>query len=50
MKGDLVSKEGKVYVSKDEELKIEIIWLHYDILVVGYGERWKTMELVTRNY
>ena len=47
---DLVLKKGKVYVPKDKELRIEIIWLHHDILIVGYKERWKTIELVTRNY
>jgi len=46
---DLVLKKGKVYVPKDKELWIEIIWLHHNILVVEYRERWKT-ELVTRNY
>ena len=43
-------KEGKIYVSKDEELRVEIIWLHHDVLAVGYGGKWKTVELVTRNY
>ena len=43
-------KKGKIYIPKNEELKAEIIWLHYDIPVVGHGERWKTTELVTRNY
>ena len=47
---DLVLKEGKVYVPKDEELRVEIIWLHHDVPVVGHGGRWKTVELVTRNY
>ena len=46
----LVLKEGRVYVPKDEKLRIEIIWLHYDMLIVGHGGQWKTMELVTRNY
>jgi len=45
-----VLKEGKVYVPKDEKLRIEIIQLHHGILVVGHGGRWKTMELVMRNY
>ena len=31
-------KEGKVYVSKDEELRAEIIWWYHDILAAGYGE------------
>jgi len=33
---DLVLKEEKIYVLKDEELRAEIIWLHHDVLVVGY--------------
>ena len=43
-------KEEKVYMPKDEELRVEIIWLHHDVLAAGYGGRWKTVELVTRNY
>ena len=43
-------KEGKVYVLKDEELRVEIIQLHHDVPVVGYREKWKMTELVTRNY
>jgi len=39
LEGDLVLKEGKVYVPKDEELRVEIIWLHHDILAAGHGER-----------
>ena len=50
LEGDLVLKEGKVYMPKDEELRAEVIRLHHDIPVVGYGGRWKTVELVTRNY
>ena len=47
---DLVLKEGKVYVLKDEELRVEIIRLHHDVPAVGHRDRWKTVELVTRNY
>ena len=50
LKGDLVSKEGKIYIPKDEELRVEIIWLHHDVLAAEHGGRWKMMELVTRNY
>ena len=50
MEGNLVLKEGKVYVLKDEELRTEVIWLYYDTLVAGHGGRWKIVELVTRNY
>jgi len=50
IEGDLVLKEGKVYVPKDEELRVEVIQLHHNVPAAGHGERWKTVELVTRNY
>ena len=40
IEGDLVLKEGKVYVPKDEELRAEVIQLHHDILAAGHGGRW----------
>ena len=39
IKGDLVLKKGKVYISKDEELRVEIIQLYYDVLVAEHRER-----------
>ena len=45
----IVLKKGKIYVP-EEELRGEIIRLHYDTPVGGHGGRWKTTELVTRNY
>ena len=50
IEGELVLKEGKVYVSKDEELRTEVIRLHHDVPAAGHGGRWKTVELITRNY
>jgi len=50
IEGDLVLKEGKVYIPKDEELRVEVVRLHHDTPAVGHGGRWKTVELVTRNY
>jgi len=47
---ELVLKEGKIYVQKEEKLRVEIIQLYHDVLATGYGGRWKTTELVTRNY
>jgi len=41
MEGELVLKEG---------MRTEIIQLHHDVLVAGYGEKWKMTELVMRNY
>jgi len=37
IENELVLKERKVYVLKDESLRLEIIQLHYDMLIVGYG-------------
>jgi len=34
---ELVLKEGRVYVPKDEKLRVEIIQLHYDTLIAGHG-------------
>ena len=47
---DLVLKEEKVYIPKNEELRMEVIRLHHDVPAAGHGGRWKTVELVTRNY
>jgi len=46
----LVLKEGRVYIPKNEKLRVEIIWLHHNTLIAGHGRQWKTVELVTRNY
>ena len=50
IEGDLVLKEGKIYILRDRELRAEIIQLHHDVPVVKHRERWKMTELVTRNY
>ena len=50
IKGNLILKEGKVYVLKKEELRAEIIQLHYSTPVAGYGRKQKITELVIRNY
>jgi len=39
IEGDLVLKEGKVYMLKNEALRVKIIQLHYDILVADYREK-----------
>jgi len=50
IEGDIVLKEGKVYVLKEEELRAEVIRLYHDGLAAGHEGRWKTVELVMRNY
>ena len=42
IEGELVLKEEKVYMLKDEELRLEVIQLHHGIPVAGHGGRWKT--------
>ena len=32
----LVLKEGRVYILKDEKLRVEIIWLHHDTLIARH--------------
>jgi len=50
MEEELVLKEGKVYIPKDKKLRTEIIWLYHDVPMAGHGGKWKTVELVTKNY
>ena len=45
----IVMKKRKIYMLEGK-LRGEIIQLHHDTPVRGHGGRWKTMELVTRNY
>jgi len=45
----VVLKKGRIYVPEGE-LRGEIIQLHHNTPVGGHGGRWKTTELVTRNY
>jgi len=35
-KEGLVLKEENVYVPKDKKLRVEIIWLHHDMLIAGH--------------
>jgi len=37
IEGDLVLKEGKIYVPRNKELRAEIIQLHHDVLAAGHG-------------
>ena len=46
----LMLRDGKVYVPKNEKLRVKVIQLHHDILVGGHRRQWKMTELVTRNF
>ena len=37
LEGDLVIKEEKIYVLKDEELRVEVIQLYHDVPAAGHG-------------
>jgi len=45
----VVMKERQIYIPK-KKLKGEVIWLYHNTPVGEHGKRWKTMELITRNY
>jgi len=47
---ELMLKKGKVYMPKDEALRVEIIRLHHDTPMGEHGGQWKTAEMVTRNF
>ena len=46
----LILFRGKVYVPKNMELRRQIVEAHHDTPVAGHPGRWKTLELVSRNY
>jgi len=43
-------RDKKVYILRDERLRVEVIQLHHDMLVREHRGQWKTIELVTRNF
>ena len=48
--GDLVYREGRICVPKDETLRGDIIRSHHDTPIAGHPGQFKTYELITRNY
>ena len=41
---------GKIYVPPTSDLRRKIVALHHDTRLAGHPGRWKTLELVSRNY
>jgi len=39
VEGNLVLKEERIYILKNKELRVEIIWLYYNIPAPEYGGR-----------
>lgn len=46
----LILFRGKVYVPKDKDLRRKIVEQHHDTYIAGHPGKWKTIELVSRNY
>ena len=46
----IITWEGRIYVPKDKDLRDEVIHLHHDTYAAGHPGRFKTAELVLRNY
>jgi hypothetical protein len=42
--------QGKIYVPTDRDLRRRIVSQHHDTRIAGHAGRWKTLELVARNY
>jgi hypothetical protein len=41
---------GKIYVPNDRDLRHRIIEQHHDMHIMGHADRFKTLELISRNY
>jgi len=46
----LVTHNGRIYVPQDRKLRYDIVQAHHDTPIAGHPGRWKTQDLVTRNY
>jgi len=46
----LLRFRGKIYVPRSPDLHRQIVALCYDTQIAGHPGRWKTLELVSRNY
>ena len=46
----VITCDGLLYVPDDSTLRYDIVRAHHDAPIAGHPGRWKTLELVTRNY
>ena len=46
----LVTWKGRVYIPRDQELRVDIIRMHHDPPTIGHPGQYKTHELITRDY
>src|SRR5258707_64476 len=47
---EVVLYRGRVYILDDPQLRHELVHAHHSTAVAGHPGRWKTLELVSRNY
>ena len=48
--GELITWQNHIYIPKDRTLREDIIRTHHDSWLAGHSGRYKTQELITRNY
>jgi hypothetical protein len=46
----LLMFSGKIYVSKDRDLRHRIVEQHHDMRMAGHAGHFKTLELISHNY
>jgi hypothetical protein len=46
----LILRKGRIYIPRSLELRREITRIHHESLATGHPGRWKTYELMTREY
>jgi len=46
----LLQFRGKIYVPQNPDLRRHVVSLCHDTKIAGHPGRWKTLELVSRNY
>jgi len=49
-KEELLRSRGKIYVPQNADLRRRVVSLCHDTKVAGHSGRWKTLELVSRDY
>lgn len=50
VEGGLLYFRGKIVVPRDKDLRCRILEKHHDTRVAGHAGRFKTLDLVSRNY
>ena len=46
----LITWKNQIYIPEDQTLQGDIIWDHHDRRTAGHPRRYRTQELITRNY